>query len=92
MSEVTPCIHSTLTKRRMATTLRTHGGEEPRWMNSSEAQSWADRYFPENTMSCAQPVSECIACFWAEPGRHSNHIPSNQCIPIVDLFNVKQFA
>lgn len=47
--EVTPCIHSTLTRRRMAMTLLMQGGEEPRWMNSSEAQSWADRYFTENT-------------------------------------------
>ncbi len=39
-------------------TLRMRGGEEPRWMNSSEAQSWADRYFTENTTSCAQPISE----------------------------------
>ena len=47
--EVTPCIHSTLTRRRMAMTLLMQGGEEPPWMNSSEAQSWADRYFAENT-------------------------------------------
>lgn len=31
----------------MATTLLMRGGEEPRWMNSSEAPSWADRYFTE---------------------------------------------
>jgi len=33
--------------------------EEPRWMNSSEAQSWADRYFTEIT-NCAQPISACV--------------------------------
>lgn len=45
VSGVTPCTHSTLMRRKMATTLLTRGGEAPRWMNSSEAQSWVDRYF-----------------------------------------------
>lgn len=87
-SEVTSCIHSTLMRRRMAMTLLMRGGEEPRWTNSSEAQSWADRYFTENTTSCAQPISECASlvsrrarnllptCGQNQTG--SNHILSNQ--------------
>lgn len=42
-SEEIHCSHSILTRRRTATTLRTRGGEELLWTNSSEDPSSADR-------------------------------------------------